>query len=62
MKHQFEPDYLPELVKNFSEGDIIKKHRGVIGIRKILSKKNKPIQEVFESGIVPYLIEISKQT
>ena len=50
------------LVKDFIEGDIIQKHRGIIGIRKLLSDEDNPlINEVIDARILPYLMEISKQ-
>ena len=41
--------------------NIINVHRGIIGIRKLLSINNPLVQTVIDSGIVPQLIELIKQ-
>jgi importin subunit alpha-6/7 len=42
--------------------DILKRHRGVIGIRRLLSKLSAPpIQEVIDQGVVPELLDFVKE-
>lgn len=40
--------------------DIMKKHYGMIGLRKLLAvEDNPPIQEVIDAGIVPYFMQLA---
>jgi importin subunit alpha-6/7 len=52
----------PELIKNVYDENIDAKHRGVIGIRKIISVEHQPpIQTVIDAKLIPVFIEMSKQ-
>ena len=51
-----------ELIEDIIHSDILRKHRGAIGIRKLLANpQNPPIQDLIDTGIVTYLIELIKQ-
>ena len=51
-----------ELIDDLKHSDILRQHRGAIGIRKLLANpQNTPIQELIDTGIIPYLIEVIKQ-
>lgn len=51
-----------KLLQCITEGDIIKQHYGLIGIRKILSiAENPPIQAIIDAGLVPRMIDYVKQ-
>ena len=52
---------LPDLAKAVKEQDIIRVHFGMIGIRKLVSIENPPIQRILDTGLVPHLIELVKQ-
>ena len=55
-------DGFSELINALADPDIINQHRGMIGIRKILSiAENPPIQAVIDAGLVPRMIEYVKQ-
>lgn len=50
-------DVFPDLIAAFSDQDIIRKHYGMIGVRKILSiADSPPIQAVIDAGLVPKMI------
>lgn len=52
-----------EYLTALHDPDIIKQHYGIICIRKILThKKNPPIQQVIDAGLIPKLIAYAKQT
>ena len=56
-------DQFAELVSNIHSESIDLKHRGVIGIRKVISvDQDPPIQQVIDAQLVPLLIEMCKQT
>jgi importin subunit alpha-6/7 len=58
LKEKYSLDQFQELLVLFQSADIISKHKGIIGIRKILSvEDNPPIEEVVDSGIIPTLVE-----
>jgi len=43
--------------------DILEQHRGMIGIRKILSiAENPPIQSIIDAGLIPKMITYVKQS
>lgn len=51
-----------EYLTAIHDPDIVKQHYGIISIRKILtSKKNPPIQQVIDAGLIPKLIAYAKQ-
>lgn len=55
-------DQFAELVANIQSNDIDTKHRGVIGVRKIISVDNEPpIQQVIDAQLVPIFIEMCRQ-
>ena len=41
--------------------DILARHRGLIGIRKVISVDNPPIQHIIEAGLVPLLVSYLSQ-
>ena len=44
---------LPDLIKLAGSHNIMEKHRGVIGIRKIISTEvEAPIQQIIDAGLV----------
>lgn len=50
-------DQFSDLVTNIYSEDIIRRHYGLIGIRKIISiEEGAPIQEVIDVGLVPTFI------
>lgn len=50
------------LITAINEGNVIEQHRGMIGIRKILSiAENPPIQAVIDAGLIPKMIQYVKQ-
>jgi hypothetical protein len=56
-------DQFAELVSNIISDNVDLKHRGVIGIRKVISvDHDPPIQQVIDAQLVPILIEMCKQT
>mgnify|MGYP000918859968 FL=1 len=56
-------DQFAELVSNVLNDNIDIKHRGVIGIRKIISVDNDPpIQQVIDAQLIPIFIEMCKQS
>lgn len=48
----------PEIIEAFRTQDITKKYSGLVGIRKLLSLQNSPIQELIDTGITPELITL----
>lgn len=63
LKSNYSMEIFGELIAAITEGDILEQHRGMIGIRKILSiVDNPPIQAVIDAGLVPRMIEYIKQT
>lgn len=56
-------DQFAELVSNIHNENIDLKHRGVIGMRKLISVDyDPPIQQVIDAQLIPTLIEMSKQS
>ena len=47
-----------EIIQAFRSNDINQKYTGLVGIRKLLSLPNSPIQELIDFGIVPELISL----
>ena len=41
--------------------DCIQQHKGIIMIRKLLTNNAPPIQQIIDAGLVPKLINYSKQ-
>lgn len=42
--------------------DVVQQHFGVIAIRKLLTTKSPPIQQVIDAGLIPKLIGYARQT
>lgn len=60
---KYSMDQFAELVSNILNENIDLKHRGVIGIRKLISVDyDPPIQQVIDAQLIPILIEMSKQS
>lgn len=60
---KFNRDQFVDLLKAVYDSDIVQQLYGLVGVRKLLSEKgNQPIQQVIDAGLVPKLIEFSKQT
>jgi hypothetical protein len=51
-------DEFLDLNRDIKDVDILRQHRGVIGIRKIISIKNN---SSIEAGLIPNMIEFIKQ-
>lgn len=52
-----------ELCQSINSSDVSVKHRGVIGLRKIVSTdKNPPIQRIVDAQLVPVLIKLMDQS
>ena len=47
-----------EIVLAFRSQDIKQKYLGLVGIRKLLSLQNSPIQELIDIGVIPELISL----
>jgi hypothetical protein len=47
-----------DIIQAFRTQDINQKYTGLVGIRKLLSLQNSPIQELIDQGIVPELISL----
>ena len=61
-KIKFTENELLQLVTAIHSPEIVEQHYGVIGIRKLLSRKaNPPIQIIIDSGLVPKLIKYVQQ-
>jgi hypothetical protein len=55
-------DEFLDLNRDIKDFDILRQHRGVIGIGKIVSIRNNPeIEAVIEAGLIPSMIEFIKQ-
>ena len=55
---KIELSQFPEIIKAFRTQDKIEKYKGLVGIRKLLSLQNSPIQELIDIGITPDLISL----
>ena len=57
-------DDFPKLVEAVNNNDdILEQHRGMIGMRRILSiAENAPIQAAIDAGIIPKMITYAKQS
>lgn len=63
INEKYSMDQFAELVSNVHNDNIDLKHRGVIGIRKLISVDyDPPIQQVIDAQLIPILIEMSKQS
>ena len=47
-----------EIIQAFRSQDMNQKYTGLVGIRKMLSLQNTPIQELIDMGIIPELIQL----
>ena len=46
-----------------ASNDVLEKHQGAIGVRKIMSSTtNPPVQAIIESGVIPVLMQLLNQT
>ncbi len=51
------------ILQGINSENTLQKHYGLIGLRKLLSiEKNIPIQPTIDSGLVPKIIHMAKQT
>ncbi len=55
---EIELSEFPKIIKAFRTQDKIEKYKGLVGIRKLLSIPNSPIQELIDIGITPDLISL----
>lgn len=53
----FDMSEFPQIVEAMKSDDRFKKHFGFIGLRKLLSVDNPPIQTVIDANVLPILIE-----
>ena len=62
-KVDFTKDQFIDLVRAIYDPDILNQLFGLMGIRKLLSKKeDQPIQQTIDAGLVPKLIDYARQT
>ena len=53
---------LPELINDISHTDILQQHKGIIGLRKLLSNLDPlPIKQIKYSKIIPRIIQLLRQ-
>ena len=57
-KMQVEISQFKQIIDAFKSQDITQKYSGLVGIRKLLSIQNSPIQELIDIGIIPELIQL----
>ncbi len=51
------------ILQGINSDNTLQKHYGLIGLRKLLYiEKNIPIQQTIDSGLVPKIIQLAKQT
>jgi importin subunit alpha-1 len=59
---EYTAEMIPQLLQCVFNPDILKKHQGVIGIRKLISTEvDPPIQPVIDAGIIQECINMIKQ-
>jgi len=51
---------LSQLVEDINSKELFNQYRGTIGVRKLLSVDNPPIQPMIDANLVPVMIEFMK--
>lgn len=57
-KMDVELSQFSEIIKAFRTEDVVQKYKGLVGIRKLLTLPNSPIQELIDINIIPELIQL----
>lgn len=57
-KEKFTMADFPKIIEFINSQDKFKQHYGAIGLRKILSVDNPPIQLVIDAGLIPKLLQL----
>ena len=62
LRSHYTMEQFGELIAAINDPNVMQQHRGMIGVRKILSiAESPPIQAVIDAGLVPRMIEYVKQ-
>jgi hypothetical protein len=57
LRPRYSMDNFADLIKDVKDADILRQHRGIIGIRKIVSiNKSLCIDAMIEAGLMPQMI------
>ena len=57
-KMDVELSQFSEIIKAFRTEDMVQKYKGLVGIRKLLTLSNSPIQELIDINIIPEIISL----